>query len=182
MKNVAWYWWALGGAAILWALSKYTTTGQTIVQTISDAGLNLIAQFEGFSATADNDPPGSDKFSIGFGHQIQPGEDNLMTDTITVDQAKQMLADDTAKAQAAVASAITAPLTSSQFDALTSFVYNVGAGAFNSGTVPAKINSGDMSGAAATIMQYNKVRDPSGVLVANASLTKRRAAEAAAFA
>ena len=171
----------MGGAVVLYLLSRYTQTGKDIMQTITTAGVNMIAQFEGFSEKAYNDPPGSDKFSIGFGHQIQPGEP-YMTQSITVEQGRALLAQDTANAQSAVRSAITVPLTPSQFDALTSFVYNVGAGAFKSGTVPAKINSGDLAGAAATMRQYNKVRDPQGVLVANATLTSRRNTEASAFA
>jgi lysozyme len=170
-----------GGAVLLYLLSRYTQTGRDIVQTITDAGVNMIAQFEGFSDKAYNDPPGSDKWSIGFGHQIQPGEP-YMNQTITVEQGRTLLAQDTVNAQNTVRSVITAVLTPSQFDALTSFVYNIGAGAFKSGTVPAKINAGDFAGAAATMRQYNKVRNPSGVLVANATLTSRRNAEASAFA
>lgn len=152
------------------------------MQNITDAGVNLIAQFEGFSATAYNDPPGSDKYSIGFGHQIQPGEEHYLTDTITVDQGRALLAQDTASAQNTVRNAITWPLTSAQFDALTSFVYNVGAGAFNAGSVPAKINSGDLAAAASTMLQYNKVHDAQGNLVVNDALTARRQTEASAFA
>lgn len=179
MKKILFY--VMGGAVVLYLLSRYTQTGKDIMQTITTAGVNMIAQFEGFSEKAYNDPPGSDTWSIGFGHQIQPGEP-YMTQTITVEQGRTLLAQDTKNAQNTVRGAITAPLTPSQFDALTSFVYNVGAGAFKSGTVPAKINSGDLAGAAATMRQYNKVRNPQGVLVANDTLTSRRNAEASAFA
>jgi lysozyme len=169
--------WLTGGAIVLWLLSRYTETGKAIVQQITDAGISMIATFEGFSSKAYNDPPGSDKWSIGYGHQIQPGEEHLLTDTITVEQGKQMLADDTAKAQSVVRSTITYPLTPEQFDALTSFVYNVGSGNFKSGTVPAKINAGDLTAAAATMRQYNK----SGGVV-NKTLVARRDREASAFA
>jgi lysozyme len=176
MKNLNVALWLIGGAAVLWALSKYTTTGASILQTITDAGVNMIAQFEGFSATAYNDPPGSTKYSIGYGHQIQPGEP-YMNQTITVDQGRALLAQDTANAQIAVRGAITRTITPSQFDALTSFVYNVGAHAFTSGTVPAKVNAGDFAAVAATMRLYNK----SGGAV-NPSLTARRETEAASFA
>jgi lysozyme len=179
MRKILFY--VAGGVVLLYLLSRYTQTGRNIVQTITDAGVNMIAQFEGFSEKAYNDPPGSDKWSIGFGHQIQPGEP-YMNQTITVDQGRALLAQDTVNAQNTVRSVITTVLTPAQFDALTSFVYNVGAGAFKSGTVPAKINAGDFAGAAATMRQYNKVRNPSGVLVANDTLTSRRNAEASAFA
>jgi lysozyme len=179
MRRIIFY--VAGGAMLLYLLSRYTKTGRDIVQTITAAGVNMIAQFEGFSEKAYNDPPGSDKWSIGFGHQIQPGEP-YMTQTITVEQGRALLAQDTVNAQNAVRGAITRILTPEQFDALTSFVYNIGAGAFKSGTVPAKINAGDFAGAAATMRQYNKVRNPQGVLVANDTLTGRRNTEASAFA
>ena len=151
-----------------------------MIQQITDAGVKMIAQFEGFSDKAYNDPPGSDKWSIGFGHQIQPGEP-YMTYTMTVEEGRALLAQDTAKAQATVRNAITYPLTPAQFDALTSFVYNLGAGAFTSGTIPAKLNAGNLPAAAATILQYNKVRQLDGTLAVSDALTTRRQAEAAAF-
>jgi len=146
------------------------------MQNITDAGLQLIAKFEGFSEQAYNDPPGSSKWSIGFGHQIQPGEP-YMTQNITVEEGRKLLAADTTNAQAVVRSVITRPLTSEQFDALTSFVYNIGGGAFKAGTVPAKINSGDFTGAAETMRKYINA---GGVVVQ--ALVDRREREAAAFA
>lgn len=160
---------------ILYLLSQYTTTGQAIVQQISQAGLDLIAQFEGFSATSYNDPPGSDLWSIGYGHQIQPGE--TFDEPISVAEGQALLAQDTANAQAAVTSLITVPLTSAQFDALTSFVYNVGVGAFKAGTVPAKLNAGDFAAAADTMRKYTLAGG-----VVSAALVERRDVEASAFA
>lgn len=144
------------------------------MQSITDAGLNFITKIERFSAVPYNDPPGSNKYSIGYGHQIQPGETFTRIDEA---KARELLAADTAHAQAAVRAAIKVPLTPEQFDMLTSFVYNVGASAFNAGTVPAKINAGDFASAAATMKQYTK----SGGVV-NMALVKRRIAESSVFA
>lgn len=144
------------------------------MQTLTDAGLSFIAKIEGFSATPYNDPPGSDKYSIGFGHQIQSGES--FPDPITIEQGRALLAKDTQTAQNAVKSAITVPLNSNQFDALTSFVFNIGEGAFKSGSVPAKINAGDFQAAADTMRQYVKA----GGVVSQA-LVDRRESEASVF-
>lgn len=135
--------------------------------------MELIARFEGFSPTPYNDPPGSDKWSIGYGHQIQPGE-NLAE--ISVSQARLLLEQDTAKARAAVSQAIKVPLNADQLAALVSFVYNIGTGAFQRGTVPAKLNAGDFQAAADTMRQYNK----SGGCI-NQALIDRREIEASAF-
>jgi lysozyme len=146
-----------------------------IMKTLSSAGLAMLTGLEGFSAMPYNDPPGSTKWSVGYGHQIQPGED--FSAGVTADQASSLLAADTAHAQSVVSNAITAPLDQSQFDALTSFVYNIGSGAFLRGTIPAKINAGDLSAAADTIRQYIHA----GGAVSPA-LIARRQLEAAAFA
>lgn len=135
--------------------------------------IDLIAGFEGFSPTPYNDPPGSNLYSIGYGHQIQPGES--FTD-ITEEEGRALLDRDMAAARAAVAESITVPLSSDQQAALVSFVYNIGASAFERGTVPAKLNAGDFQAAADTMRQYNKA----GGRV-NQALVKRRDIEAAAF-
>jgi lysozyme len=166
--------WILGGAAALFALSRYTQTGRNIVQSITDAGINAIAEFEGFSATPYNDPPGSSKWSIGFGHQIQPGESLT---NITVAQGRSLLAADTLTAQNAVRAAITRPITAAQFDALTSFVFNIGVSAFKTGTVPSKVNVGNYAAAAATMRMYNKAGG-----TVNSALVARRDKEASTFA
>lgn len=174
--NRAWLNWTLGSIFALYLFVKYTDTGKAIMQKISDAGLTMIAEFEGFSEQAYNDPPGSSKWSIGFGHQIQPGEP-YMTENITVEKGRQLLAIDTANAQAIVKSTITRPLTTKQFDALTSFVFNIGGGAFKNGTVPQKINAGDFKGAAETMRKYVNAGG-----VVNQALVKRREEEASTFA
>lgn len=168
-------WWGLGIAAtagvILWLMKSQQ--GKNIVQIMTNAGLDMIAKFEGFSATPYNDPPGSTKYSIGFGHQIQPGENYTR---ITLEEAKALLAKDTANAQRVVRETITRPLTEDQFNALTSLVYNIGEAAFKAGTIPTKVNAGNFAAVANTMKAYNK----SGGKV-NPALVARRDAEASAF-
>lgn len=144
------------------------------IMNISQTGIDLIAGREGFSEKPYNDPPGSQKWSIGYGHQILPGE-NLTY--VTRDQALTLLAKDTAKAEYAVKRNITVVLTQAQHDALVSFVYNVGIGAFEKGSVPTKINAGNFSAAANSIRAYNKAGG-----VVNMALVARRESEAVTFA
>jgi lysozyme len=135
--------------------------------------MDLIKQFEGFSATPYPDPPGSGKFSIGWGHQIQPGE-NLTS--VTPAQADVLLAADMALSEKLIVSNISYPLDHTQHAALVSFVYNIGAGNFLKGTVPDKINNGDLTAAGQTMQEYIY----SGGVVSPA-LISRRAIEAAPF-
>lgn len=143
------------------------------IMNISDKGIAFISNFEGFSDKPYNDPPGSRKWSIGYGHQILPGE--VLT-SVTRDQAAALLAKDTAIANAAITENITVPLTQAQHDALVSFVYNVGVYAFKSGSVPSRINAGNFSDAAATMKRYIYAGGS-----VNQALVDRRKSEASAF-
>lgn len=114
-----------------------TPAPQDNPDSISPEGLAALQMREGFSATPYSDHKG---YSIGFGHLIKPGE-NLQN--VTVAQALELLQADLAWAVQAVYDSITAPIAQSQFDALVSFCYNVGAGAFKRSTLVRRINAGD---------------------------------------
>lgn len=138
-----------------------------------DKIVQLIKEFEGFSATPYQDPPGSGLYTIGYGHQIKPGEAFTI---ITPAAADILLDQDTAAARAVVARYIKVPLNAAQNAALVSFVYNIGETQFTHGTVPQKINAGNLSAAADTMQQYIHA----GGQISTALVT-RRAAEAAPF-
>ena len=109
---------------------------------MSGTGLDMLRRLEGFSATPYADHKG---FSIGYGHLIKPGE-NLAR--VTELEAAQLLAQDVSWAEDAVSSAITVDLAQGQYDALVSFAFNVGAGAFRRSTLVRRINAGDPGAAA----------------------------------
>jgi len=174
----------LAGLIGLLAWLTLTGSGKTFARQIggkimelSSAGLDFIAGIEGFSPTAYNDPPGSGKWSIGYGHQIKPGDGLSVNSVITRDTARELLRQDTLIAGQAVARNIHVPLTQEQHDALVSFVFNIGETAFRNGTVPSKINAGNFIAAANTMLLYNKA----GGVISNA-LIARREKEAGAFA
>ena len=118
-------------------MDAVTPTPQDNPTQLSGQGLAKLQQREGFAATPYQDHKG---YSIGYGHLIKPGE-NLTH--VTVAQALDLLATDVQWAQDAVSSAITVPLAQPQFDALVSFCFNVGAGAFKRSTLVKRINAGD---------------------------------------
>jgi lysozyme len=68
------------------------------------------------------------------------------------------------------------PLNQNQWDALVSFVYNVGAGNFISSTMLKLLNQGDYKGAAG---EFPKWVHTNGQI--NPGLVRRRAAERALF-
>jgi GH24 family phage-related lysozyme (muramidase) len=140
------------------------------MNTLSSDGLDLIKTFEGFREEAYRCEAGVD--TIGFGHtgNVEPG------DRISLQQATQLLAQDTDWAEQAVRDNVKAPLSQQQFDALTSFVFNVGEGAFESSTLLDKLNAGDYAGAQAEFGRWNKAAGK-----VSAGLERRRQEEAAMF-
>lgn len=111
--------------------------------------LPIVKNFEGFSASAYPDPPGSGKYSIGYGHQIKPGESYGPGSTISQDEAEQLLRVDIGGAYNCVSQNVNVDLTPQQTAALISFVYNIGCGGFESSTLLRLLNDGDYDGAAA---------------------------------
>lgn len=136
----------------------------------SQKGINLIAKYEGCRLEAYKDPVGV--WTIGYGHtaNVRSGQ------VITKAQAEDLLRDDLSKFEAYVSKYVKIALSQSQFDALVSFTYNVGAGNLKSSTLLKKLNSGDYAGAANEFPRWNKA----GGKVLN-GLVKRRAEEQQLF-
>ena len=67
-------------------------------------------------------------------------------------------------------------LTQNEFDALVSFIYNVGSGNFNNSTLVKKLNQSDYDGAADEFLRWDKA---GGEVLAG--LTKRREQERELF-
>ena len=108
---------------------------------ITQAGIDLIKQFEGFSPTVYICPAGYP--TIGYGHVVKTQEREQFADGITTAQAEALLRQDVQTAERAVLRLITVPLTDGQFDALVSFTFNLGAGALQRSTLRRKVNRGD---------------------------------------
>lgn len=140
---------------------------------ISDKGIALIKEFEGFRANAYICPAG--KNTIGYGHVIKNSD--RFDAPLSEADADELLRDDIDTYYAPSVVAMThVPLSQGQFDALCSFAYNCGIGALMSSTLMRKLNAGDASGAADEFLRWNKV---SGQPFAG--LTRRREAERALF-
>lgn len=116
---------------------------------ISLAGINHIKGWEGFKANVYLDSGG--KATIGYGHLILPYES---FSTITESEAVSILVKDLSSAENSVNNAVKVPLTQNQYDALVSFVFNVGGGAFRRSTLLKKINSGELSAAKTEFLKW----------------------------
>lgn len=96
-------------------------------------------------------PTKRDRWTIGYGHTagVQPG------DICSLAQAEVYLRGDVAWAVEAVNRGVTVPLSQPQFDALVSFVYNVGAPAFFSSTLLRQLDAGDYTAAANDMLAWD---------------------------
>lgn len=108
------------------------------MRAITREGLALIQRFEGFSATPYQDQAGVP--TIGYGHAIRAGE---VFSSILPHEALELLSSDVRTAQASVLRLIAAPLSDGQYDALVSFVFNLGGGKLQASTLRRKINRGE---------------------------------------
>lgn len=102
---------------------------------LSETGKDIIRNLEGLRLTKYPDGSG---FSIGYGHQIKPGEN--IGDKITERVADNLFQKDVLIAERIVNTLVKAPLSQFEFDALVSFVYNIGGSAFNKSTMLKYIN------------------------------------------
>jgi lysozyme len=130
----------------------------------------LVRQFEGCQLQAYLCPAGVPTIGVGHTRGVKLG------DRCSQEQADLWLTQDLDDAGAAVASLVKVPLTQAQFDALTSFVFNLGARRLAQSTLLTMLNKGDYVGASGQFMLW--VHAGSKVL---SGLVKRRAAEAKLF-
>lgn len=126
-------------------LIAYKEQGDSNI-TLSEDGANLIKQFEGFRGVAYRDTGGV--WTIGYGTIRYPnGVAVKQGDTCTKEQADVWFNSDVQWVKDAIRNKVRVPLSQNQYDALASFIYNVGETAFNTSTLLAKLNRGDYIGA-----------------------------------
>jgi lysozyme len=141
---------------------------------ISGAGIELIRRFEGLELESYQDIAGV--WTIGYGHTETAGPDQKINER----EAEELLRRDLAPRERAVEQLVSVGLNQNEFDALVSFIFNVGASAFKTSTARKRLNRNDRIGAGEALTWWNKAT-VSGVLREVRGLTRRRAAEKALF-
>jgi lysozyme len=134
---------------------------------LSKDGLELIKKSEGFRGRVYLDSAGL--ATIGYGHKLSSQES--FPAGITEAAAIMLLSADVIHAEDAVGRLVKVVLTQGQFDALTDFCFNLGAGRLASSTLLKLLNAGDHDAA----RQQLQLWDQAGGKVAKGLEIRRRA-------
>ena len=137
----------------------------------SPACIDLVKSFEGFREHAYLCPAGVPTIGYGSTQGVKMGE------CITEEEADRLLIADVERiCYPCIEAFVEVDLTQPQFDALCSWIFNLGCGAFKGSTFRTMLNSGNIDGAVAQMKRWDK-----GGGKVLPGLVKRRHAEAALF-
>ena len=137
----------------------------------SKTGIDLIKHFEGCELYAYKCPAGV--WTIGYGHTkgVAPGMQ------ITDEDAHNMLVEELVEYESYINKLVTVGLNQNQFDAMVSWVYNLGSANLQASTLLKVLNAGQYGEVPAQMLRWNKA---GGKVLEG--LTRRRQAEADLFA
>jgi len=149
--------------------------------TLSPAGANLVKHFESCMKKSGHDRFVSYKcpagvWTMGWGTTTEHGHKIKEGMVWTQSQCDSAFLHDMVVFEADVKRLVKVKLAQWQFDALVSFTYNVGAGAFGGSTLLKKVNASDFEAAALEFHKWNKAN---GKVLDG--LVRRRASESLLF-
>lgn len=143
---------------------------------INDAALGIIKRFEGWRPHVYRCPAGIP--TIGWGSIWDIDGNRVTMDHPPIDELRgaSLLTRELRHVEGAIAKLIKFSLVPNQLGALASFTFNLGSGRLQSSTLRAKLNRGDIQGAAD---EFPKWRRAGGKILNG--LVRRRAEERALF-
>lgn len=140
----------------------------------SERGKAIIKEFEGFRAVAYLCQ--ANVWTVGYGTTRINGKPVTENVKITTQEAELFLEQDLKVFEDAVNQNVSVELNQNEFDALVSFVYNVGVGNFKKSTLLKKLNASKKAEAADEFLKWNRANK-----VVSKGLTRRRKAERELF-
>ena len=143
----------------------------------SDEFRAMLTNFEGVRLKAYRDSVGV--LTIGYGSTGDVREG----DTITMERAEELLAEDVSRFEVYVNEFVTVPLTQYQFDAILSFTFNLGQGTLSRSTLLKRLNDGKYDDVPDQIRRYHYAGGKDCHLPSSNcyGIVRRREAEAVMF-
>jgi lysozyme len=148
---------------------------------LSFAGLRFLERLEGFQGRMYCDAAG--RCTIGFGHLVHrgglgadPAAEAPFKHGISQQDAVTLLLKDINHAESVLEKFVYVPLTQPQYDALVSFVFNVGADAFEESTLLTLLNNQHYDAVPTELARWNRAGHTTSL-----GLTRRRIAEGKLF-
>jgi lysozyme len=137
---------------------------------------DMVKKFESFRSKPYQDSVGI--WTIGYGSTRDVNENPVTEHTpeISENDAVSLLMRDMQTAFRDIGQEVKVPLTAKEYDAISSLIYNIGAGAFNGSTLLKYLNNKDYKNAAIQFLQWDHA---AGVVIAG--LMVRRWAEMTTF-
>ncbi len=135
------------------------------LQRMSDKGLKLLTQWEGFRTKVYKDAAGLP--TIGVGHlltkdekssgKLKIGKETVRyADGLTNAQVIELLRQDVAKYEKTVRDNVKVDLNQNQFDALVSFCFNVGQKAFADSTLLKRVNAKNFADVPTQLLRWTR--------------------------
>jgi len=117
----------------------------------SQSCIDLIKRSEGLSVKPYRDLAGF--WTVGYGHKLTDAE--LSAQPLSLAVIDEMLQADTDTACAQVHKLVTVPLSQGKLDALTDFVFNLGAGRLAGSTLLKLLNTGNYAAAGQELLKWD---------------------------
>lgn len=150
-----------------------------------DEARKEVRAFEGFESKLYNDASGH--CTIGFGHKLHDGACTQADAAkygkgISEKEAGELFDKDMAGAESTVKDLVKVPLSKNEFEALSSFVYNIGPGNFKTSTLLEKLNKKEYDNVSGEMERWIYTTDAkTNKKVKNSGLMNRRKKEADRF-
>ena len=136
-------------------MAETTNRSKAVAGSIVLAGASLVAfitGWEGNEETTYLDMIGKPTVCAG----ITDPDIAVIGKTYTEEQCRELNAQEIAEHGERMASCVEVPLSQGEYDAYTSFAYNVGTNAFCGSTLVKKLNAGNRQGACDQLLRWNQ--------------------------
>lgn len=118
----------------------------------SEYGLALIKRFENCSLKPYLDAV--NLWTVGYGHRISPIQVKQYWGGVTQSQAEAWLVEDVSYFSGGISKSLVKDIPQSEFDAVSSLVFNIGLGAFQTSHLLSFLNEGDSHSASQEFIKW----------------------------